>query len=561
MSPRLVSSSSLLLAVAVVVVLSGCGSAGDGPKCQPGFNFCGGTCVSEVDAANCGACGIACSATTECRRPAGSVPACVPSCASQLTGRYDNPETGAWDGISRTAATFSGARATCEAAGGRLPTATELAKLSRDTGAPGKATAGALWSLTADGPDRRYTVDVASGSGTPAAVTGAAIAARAYRCLCPSETPPAFTGTACFGPPGAPQCATPGGGAVNFDANDRLALTKAGAVWECAFFGARLPTFGQLAEAISLTPPLGGGSNTFLHTGDDDSYDRDALAQFGAAFLVGQDYYTTARPFRCAGVNDPASLPSAPLLASIHLASRGGLQGDALDAPTPLPYGDAVTACWNKGGHLPSATELAALVNSGLSNGSGNALSCADTLYNDGASWMTPTYKWSGTQEASGYDWQGTTTWLNARRKSDAVSYPYRCIYYPLAAGYQGPAETDCKGGCSKTSKAMAGTASTATYWFDLEDRAAATFQAAAASCAALGGHLPSMRDYTEIIRAGLAGTNTLLWTADVAHDGAPYRVTWTGSSNGTFTGATTGGIAAITTLVPYRCMWTNELR
>ena len=107
----------------------------------------------------------------------------------------------------------------------------------------------------------------------------------------------------------------------------------------------------------------------------------------------------------------------------------------------------------------------------------------------------------------------------------------------------------------------MPGGTLTSRSWIDLEDRTAATFAAAAATCAGLGGHLPSMRDYTELIRAGLSGTSTALWTADQAYATGPYTVIWTGNSNGTFTGATTGASTAITTPTKFRCLWTNERR
>jgi hypothetical protein len=94
-----------------------------------------------------------------------------------------------------------------------------------------------------------------------------------------------------------------------------------------------------------------------------------------------------------------------------------------------------------------------------------------------------------------------------------------------------------------------------------------ATLEAAMTACVALGGHLASPRDLTEAIRAGLPnGTGGRLQTWDLGSgDTALPRLmvtSWMGVGAG-FTDQYPRDMTwqPVGTSLPFRCVWTNELR
>jgi hypothetical protein len=107
--------------------------------------------------------------------------------------------------------------------------------------------------------------------------------------------------------------------------------------------------------------------------------------------------------------------------------------------------------------------------------------------------------------------------------------------------------------------------------WMDQADRPANRFHIAIRTCNDLGGHLATERDLTEMIREGLPnGSNTWIHTSDQqGYNDTQFLVgiiKWAGTNTG-FTDqyptyATWGyKINSSSYNLPYRCVWTNELR
>lgn len=226
------------------------------------------------------------------------------------------------------------------------------------------------------------------------------------------------------------------------------------------------------------------------------------------------------------------------------------------------PWAAAQDNCWTAGGHLPFSTELGELVQQGLGGGSGAGLWTADQEGYDGlnvAQFLAGNLYWTGNQPGFGHFYGDFVSWMY---KTDA-GHPYRCIYYPVDPGYVAP--TSCSGGCGAFP--LPG-GSGATLWVDMQDRQPATFIAAIGICRGLGAHLATARDYTEMVRRGLAnGSSTYLHAADLAagESGALHTMIarWTNVDRGyddQYTTYTTwsGGLEDSR---PYRCAWTNELR
>lgn len=175
---------------------------------------------------------------------------------------------------------------------------------------------------------------------------------------------------------------------------------------------------------------------------------------------------------------------------------------------------------------------------------------------------MIAVKRWTGTEPSHAYAYPTDLSW-DYRTKS----YAHRCVYYPVESQYTGPAASACAGGCFTVAL---GGSSGAKLWFDSFDRApAAKLTAAIDTCRKAGGHIPSERDLIEAIRQGLPnGSNTAIFTSDAEiGDGSNNGllmgvVKWSGVNK-----AFTDQYPTFSTwgwpynAIPYRCMWTNELR
>ena len=542
-------------ALAVAGALTGCGKSDETCKdgactCASGETDCSGTCIDmQVDPSHCGGCGMACAAGEACIDGGCQ----VPCDASKLMASIRDPWGITWDGLERTASTLDAASVDCAAFGGRLPTATEMYRVSASrSGAVGQSfQTNYLWSRTAN--DRVSQVTTRLSDGATSAST-AATSTIPYRCVCQAAPPRTFSGARCNGPQA-------GGcfrwGPYNLDAEDRPALRKSAAVQECVGEHAHLADLPLLGAAIRAGLP---GSNSFITVADGSRYDMTTTIRWGGAAPwevsgnVSAVTLQTPAPFRCAGTAAPASISATPV-ANEFRPTLSPYKSEAADHPAAA-WAAAHDTCWKTGGHLPRSTELAELIGQGLPGGSGANLWTSDQLGYNGTQFLAAVMRWTGLDRRFPFEYTGgpdlTATWAY---KTDA-GYPFRCIYYPIDPMFQPPAT--CNGGCNVRS--AGGPA--VTIVFDMADRPTATVAAAIADCAATGGYLASERDLTEAIRDGLPnGTNAYLNTWDVGQ-GNVTIVNWAGV-NQTFNDQYSAFMtwSDPVTPRPYRCMWTNELR
>ncbi|MEO8549045.1 MAG: hypothetical protein ABI678_03710, partial [Kofleriaceae bacterium] len=281
------------------LLVTGChasnGATPDAPPSCP-IDTCEGTCTDlSNDPSSCGACGSACATGEVCTDSA-----CVQACdASMLSAAITDPWGIQWDGLDRTALAYDAAAAACKAFGARLPTATELYRVSASqSGAVGQSfNTAPLWTAVPADKLNQVTAKLADGATamTPAAT------ATAFRCVCPAALPKTFTGKHCNGEPGS-ECFPVG--AYNLDTKDRPALRRSSALWECTNEHAHLADSELLIEGIRDGLP---GTGVAVATGDSASYSTQAaFAWTGPAFTITatsltNPALTTATRFRCAG--------------------------------------------------------------------------------------------------------------------------------------------------------------------------------------------------------------------------------------------------------------------
>lgn len=534
-------------------------------NCATGETNCSGSCVNlETSSASCGSCGNACGANQEC-----SAGQCVIACKTLLNQAIQDPWGFSWDGLERAAANFAAAKQTCEGIGGRLPTASEAYRVS----ATQSATVGQtihtnhLWSLVPYNATSHVRVQLSTGTTTSAADT----TSLNYRCVCPPPLPKAYVGGNCFGPV-ASACygLDSDNKRYNVDQQDRPLLTKGGAIWECAFYRGHLARPLQLAEAIQQG--IGQGSNTWLHTADDVHYSYDALLSWkdnatwvfqyiGAMNAMSWSGTTDLRPFRCAGVNyDAGTHPTVP---DEFVGPLGGYKGETKDSAAAVSWVEAHDTCFARGGHLPTSTELGELIQQGLPGGSGTWLMTSDQVGWNGSGFLVAVKRWTGTEPSHPYAYPTDLSW-DYRHQTNK----FRCIYYPVDTAFAGPPATACNGGPCFT--VTLGGTSGAKMWIDALDRAPpAKVTDAVNACRKAGGRLPSERDLTEAIRQGLpnGGTKDILTSDAEIGDGSNSGllvgvVKWSGVDK-SFTDqyATYSTWGWPQNAIPYRCMWTNELR
>jgi hypothetical protein len=549
-----------------------CGDSKCGSTCPVGQTNCGGSCADNLtDSKHCGACGTACGANDECVEGK-----CLIACRTQLNQPITDPWGWSWDGLERAASTLQEAQTMCSGFRGRLPTTSELYRVSATQSATVGQTihTNPLWSLAPASPGAHVRMRLSDAGIVPAVDA----TKTNYRCVCSPPLPKVYSGTNCFGASGANACATLNdeNKKHNIDLKDRPAVPKGAAVWECDFYGGHLASAQQLAEAIQQN--IGPGTDQWLHTGNEVRHDLEAVMKWtdGKGFLyqytaggpnsMSWDGPATPRPFRCVGENvAPAALPA--VAGEWPGSGRRKIEGTDLAAGTVI---QAVEQCFKKGGHLPTMAELNELVVKGLPAGSGAFVWTSDQTGYDTNNFTVAVTKWTGVETTHQYG-PPDMTWSY---KTDVR--PYRCIYYPVDATYMGPPPASCSGVC--TTIPIPGQAG-AKMWLDSADRApAATVTAAIDACRKLGGHLPSQRDLTEAIRAGLpGGTNNFILTSDAMIGACPAAcgdmanilvgiVKWAATmptyddlwENGPNARSTWGWSFEAR---PYRCMWTNELR
>lgn len=583
--------------VALAYGLLSCGTAA--PTCPPGLTMCGDSCVSlQTDPDHCGTCDTVCGGAAVCRHgactnvcPVGQAlcargcvdirndakscgscdnacgngqtcvdGTCTRSCTASLTLALPDPWGAMWDGIERPVSSYLDAKLACEGIGGRLPTATELYRVSAaQSGTIGQSyNSNYLWSAVPYSQTNQIILRLSDASSTYSDNSAGTL--RPYRCMCPGAIPSSFSGIACQGVPGQ-ECFPLAGGRYNIDRSDRARLSKGAAMWECNFYHAHLADYPIYAQAILSSLP--NGSTNWLHTADDAQYDYDTLIKWSniqpswvADGNTTVSTMTDFRPFRCVGVNSAVTAnPNTVTNEYVGLLTK--VKGETMDTAA-ANFALAHDTCWNRGGHLPRSTELGELVQQGLSGGTNAWLWTSDQEGFNGTQFLVGILRWNGVQPFFGHYYSEFTSW-----DYKSASYAHRCLYYPLDPQYTPPPATACTGGCFR--RDLPG-ATPATMWMDSTDRTAATLGSAIGICASAGGRLASERDYTEMIRHGLPnGSGSWLLTSDIGYGGQAVDVMvvrWSGTdANFTDQYSTYSTWFALTSSLAFRCVWTNELR
>ena len=467
-----------------------------------------------------------------------------------------------WDGLERQAATWSAADAACKSKGGRLPTMTELYRVS----GAGLSEVGNtyevnyLWAITQWDTSQHGRVRLTDGGTQGVADTTSS----AYRCVWPDNTTAWFAGNHCYGPPGSECWATnEAGKRRNMDKYDRPPVSNMAAHGECNFYHAHLAT--QLDFAANVTVGLPNGTNAWLWTADASRYDIVDAARWTGTDLNFDGYsgtYVTwygeagnVTRFRCIGVGyDAGAHPNA--VVNGYKAPLVNVVVEAFDKGL-TKFAPAVTDCFGNGGHLATERDLIEAVRAGLPNGTNNWLWTSDASRYD----ITQIMRWT----AIDTNWTGYySTYSTWAGRTD--TYAYRCAYLPIDADYTGPTDGKCVSGTDCFTTSTGGTVKSKA-WADPFDRSPATYIAAVKACAAEGGHLATSLDVTELARAGLPnGSNNWLWTSD-AVEGSGQNVLimkWLGNDplfDASYSNYATNSNKAASTTRPYRCVWSNELR
>ncbi len=196
-----------------------------------------------------------------------------------------------------------------------------------------------------------------------------------------------------------------------------------------------------------------------------------------------------------------------------------GNSWDAMDKGKAT-YAAAVEDCANRGGRLPTISELWSI--------RANADDVNSRLLSSGTASSTYLWSQSPTYDADGYYQTIQPSSSNAVRQAATTTNYYRCIW-PNKRGdvlqgrnCYGPAGEEC----FKTSSGL-----TIDKW----DRIAVDIRSAMYDCHFAGGILPTQAEAYEAVYSGAPnGTNTYLWTNEISSHTNPYYTynmyRWTGS-------------------------------
>ncbi|MBT9554762.1 MAG: hypothetical protein IV100_01980 [Myxococcales bacterium] len=482
------------------------------------------------------------------------------SCAGISTGSggvrgvpFSDPWGNVFDGDERKATSFDTANGVCLGLGARLPTVTELWRVSwaRSGDLGSAATSSQLWTIVRGKSGinaTRYLIklsdaaisEVTLGTGT-----------FAYRCIWPVGRPDTYSGAACNGPPGSPCLTSPWGrGLLTLDAADHAPLDIDGAQSECTVSGALLPPITHLYGALSSTAGLVTVSGKTL-VGSDGylTWPGEVPTAAPTFSLIAPD--SSLASFRCLGATAPFALHPNTLagnLGSVFTDPATGTVSHATDLPN-FPWQDAVSDCQTRGGALPDAAEWRRLTDLSLPSIAGKELWAA-------AGRVVPATQFVAAKLFSYY---GNT--LDVQVSPGVAPFKqYRCLFRSLDPDYAGP--PSCNAGTETCFQTTATGTVPVIRWADPKDRFPNTLAGAVATCAAEGGRLPSYGELVALIRQGLpngSAPTKVIWTTSL-------RVGWAGTESGwtaRIASATDGGVAGDTlapgSFLPYRCVWSNE--
>ncbi len=487
-----------------------------------------------------------------------------------------------WDGVERQLATWQEAKASCEGRKGRLPTATELWRVSgaQFSNVGNSYESNYLWALTPWSPGNKVIIRLTDGNITND--NDNASTKRPYRCVWPNNTAASFTGNHCYGPPGS-ECFATGneGKRFNFDKFDRPSLPQFGAYFDCNFYHAHVPTELDYTEAIIQGTGLPNGSGNDIWTSDSARYDVAMVVRWtGTEPTTFNDVHSAdstwsdrsnANRFRCRGVGYEPGLNPNPIPTDISFGSAFS-QTATYQTTHDKDLGaktlhEAVTDCFARGMHVPHSRDWMENITAGLTNGS--------DLYVWTSDWSNYRYVQYTHWKAVNLNYTGYYSTYTSWQDVGTQTQPYRCTMYPLDANYAGPAGGKCNAGQIDCYAVDRGTGTThLKVWADKFDRPAASYINAVKNCQGEGGHLANARQMFELIRDGLPNGNgdNYVWTSDAAggESGDPNYVAvvkWgKNQANGVdknvaikYPDSMTYGTRASGSF-GYRCVWTNEL-
>ncbi len=186
----------------------------------------------------------------------------------------------AWDSGERAPATLAEAKSLCSAAGGRLPTATEVFRVRANQSlVPSIGTSVTyLWTIL---PSDRAAqgIMIRTSDGTTSLMT--TTTAIAFRCIWPRTMGNVFDRSACYGEPSAPCFESD---RVRIDRYDRAPVPQPSAAFECALHGGRLLEHNDVLRVIHGGAPNGSGG--WLWTGE-PNYWYNAGYGYGIAAWTG----------------------------------------------------------------------------------------------------------------------------------------------------------------------------------------------------------------------------------------------------------------------------------
>ncbi|MEM7180291.1 MAG: hypothetical protein AAF518_05230 [Spirochaetota bacterium] len=348
-----------------------------------------------------------------------------------------------------------------------------------------------------------------------------------------------------------------------FDGLSRTADTWENANAKCISLGGRLPTASELHRnnATTGTSDLGG-----LAEGD---YLWTTIASYETS---PTDYYIIARlsdgnvshalkshlhRYRCVwpdsdGNGFDSFRCNGPTGSTCF--SDGLSNVDKVARPA-MPYAAAVQECAMNGASVLSVLDYGRVIRDGLP-------------HNDDPTWQwaaNSAYNTSGGYSLGLVTWNDSTQpyWVWQYSQMGTVTpghtfYKFRCIGLADQSSVSLPSSPQCYlGNCFETN------ARRSPLVADGVDRNAANYADAYESCRAVGGELPTMAEFHELVHAGWTdGSNHWLWTTDTQYCSGSCQATarWTGTGTERWYYGSNQNVSSqhtpSTNTVRYRCVW-----
>ena len=336
-----------------------------------------------------------------------------------------------WDKANRDAASHKEAADTCNAAGARLPTPTEIYRNAGEGDLWTGTEEYNIWSSFNSLNDQMEAIHVADGSMVNVARTDKL----AYRCVWDeSPRPVTLSGANCNGEKGKDGCLTVKVNYVTYimDAADRMQQYWFQAAEECRAAGGRLPSLTELNNII-WSGVAGSGNYIWTSEGTASSTFSPLIVAWKGeqnnAYDITRNTKTVTSLgkayFRC--ISEPVSLrdgkPTFP-----QPKAKEGFQVDPLLIIDTRPseasdYWNAAWDCMDKGGHLASADELSAAIRKGLTS-----TTTSQILTSSLAGANTLTIKWDTDFIVPYWNLSGN---INNQAIAKSKKLPYFCAYRP----------------------------------------------------------------------------------------------------------------------------------